>query len=584
MQSALRHRGPDDTDIFLSADGHAGFVHARLAILDLSSAGHQPMSSADGRYTITFNGEIYNFRDLRAGLEKEGEAFQTNTDTEVILKLFARDGAECVRELEGMFAFAIWDSIERSCFMARDPLGIKPLYYHTEPASIVFASEVRALQMSGRVPHELNAQALFGYLMYGSVQEPDTLLKDVCCLPAGHWLEWRNGALRQRKYWDVEFKRDRPIPAEPQSFVRRAFSDSVSRHLVSDVPVGIFLSGGIDSTAILAVAQKDHGLKARTFCISFDDPTFNEGDVAARTAAHFGAEHSDLRLGASKGRELVKEFLARSDQPSVDGFNTFCVASHANAHGMKVVLSGLGGDELFGGYPSFQKVPKLVGWGRRAQWLGPLSRLGGAAMERFATQPRWRKFGTFLCSAPSNGSAYWSVRGIFTPPEAAALVREYTGVEPSETLPYAQNFFGVEPQPTAGDEISALELSKYMRNQLLRDSDVMSMAWGLELRVPFVDRKLVDEISSVPASVRLRLGKQLLLDAIPEIPSWVAEQPKRGFTFPFEQWLREEWSELFRQGDSRGSVPLLTWYRRWCLFALEDFLRKSKATSQRMAA
>jgi asparagine synthase (glutamine-hydrolysing) len=584
MQGALRHRGPDDAGIWQSPDGHAGFVHTRLAILDLSAAGHQPMASDDGRYTITFNGEIYNFRALRAELEAEGQVFRTNTDTEVILKVFARDGAECVRELEGMFSFAIWDSVAHSCFMARDPLGIKPLYYYSRGGALMFASEVRALLSSGLVPRALHPPALFGYLMFGSVQEPDTLLKDVHCLPAGHWLEWRDGTVRQRKYWDVEFKRDRPAPAEPAPVVRRALSDSVSRHLVSDVPVGIFLSGGVDSTALLALAREEHGLRARTFCISFDDPAFNEGDVAARTAAHFGADHSDLRLDALKGRELLREFLDRSDQPSVDGFNTFCVASHAASQGMKVVLSGLGGDELFGGYQSFEKIPSMVNWGRRAQWLGPFSRLGGAAIERYATQPRWRKFGTFLCSAPSNGSAYWSVRGIFTPTEAAALVREYTGTASSEILPYAQHLFGVEPQPTAGDEISTLEISRYMRNQLLRDSDVMSMAWGLELRVPFVDRKFIDEISSVPASARLKAGKQQLLDAVPEMPEWVVGQPKRGFTFPFEQWLRQEWGELFCRGASAGPVPLLTWYRRWCLFALEDFLRKSGCDAGRAAA
>ena len=610
MQRALRHRGPDDSGLFISsphrppspdAPTHrrtdvpspvshlpssspeapspgsslCGFVHTRLSILDLSAAGHQPMSTADGRFTITFNGEIYNYRALRAELEQLGEAFRTGTDTEVILRLYARHGPACVDRLRGMFAFAIWDAVEGRCFLARDPLGIKPLYFNALGGRLIFASEVRALLQSGLVPRRAASAALFGYFMFGSVPEPLTLVEGVECLPAGHCLEWQRGRVSIRPYWQIDFGRDETPPVHPVTQARAALVESLSRHFVSDVPVGIFLSGGIDSTTLLALAARELGQKVRTFCISFDNEALNEGAVAARTAAHFGAEHHDWRLDASQAHGLLREFLAAADQPSIDGFNTFCVSRHARNHGMKVVLSGLGGDEIFCGYPSFRAVPGLLRWGRPAALAGAFSRAAGSALEQFARSPRWRRLGYFLQHPSSTGVAYWSARGIFSPAEAATLTRSYLGADVS-VLPQPLEFLGLEPQPTVADEVSLLELTRYMRNQLLRDSDVMSMASGLELRVPFVDRSLVDALASIPAAHRLQPGKRLLLDAVPEIPDWVANRPKRGFVFPFEQWLQEEWREWFHAVDARSPVPLFSWYRRWSLLALENFLRANQ--------
>jgi asparagine synthase (glutamine-hydrolysing) len=594
MQAALRHRGPDDTGAFISKDCQAGLAHTRLAILDLSPAGHQPMSSPDGRFHITFNGEIYNFAELRAELEKAGEVFKSHSDTEVILRSYARYGTECIREFEGMYAFAIWDSKERNCFLARDPLGIKPLYYAHHRGTLAFASEIRALLASGIIPRRLSASALQGYLLYGSVQEPDTLVEGIHCLPAGHSLTWREGEIKIRRYWDLHFMTERVEWSAAVASARDALEDSVRRHFVSDVPVSIFLSGGIDSTALVALAKRVGVKDLRTFCISFDDPKLNEGDVARQTARHFGADHHDWRLDAATGKTLLKEFLARLDQPSIDGFNTFCVAKHAHDHGSKVVLSGLGGDELFGSYPSFRSVPRLAAWGRWASLTGPGRRMLGRLLQRSGPQPRYRRLGSFLTGSPSMARAYWTMRGIFTPQEARAVSSLYL----NGSLPAAESHTSQEnnleaesheappatAQSTPEDEVSYLEISRYMRNQLLRDSDVMSMAWGLELRVPFVDRKLVETLARIPSSARLAPGKRLLLEAVPEIPDWIANRPKRGFSFPFENWIADEWQDVFSRIDATSPVRLQSWYRRWCLFTLENFLQTNRIEASNSGA
>ncbi|MBI3878483.1 MAG: asparagine synthase (glutamine-hydrolyzing) [Verrucomicrobia bacterium] len=570
-QAALRHRGPDDEGIYLSPDGRTGLAHTRLAILDLSPAGHQPMRDASGRYVITFNGEIYNFQTLRAELAAEGETFQSQSDTEVILKMYQRHGPSCVREFEGMFAFAIWDEQERTAFLARDPLGIKPLFYHERDGVLCFASEIRALLKFRQVLPRVSAPAVCDYLLFGSVQEPETMVEEVHSLPAGHYLIWKDGRFRTRPYWDVKFSSEPFTPPQAAAAVREVLLDSVQRHFVSDVPVSIFLSGGIDSTLVLALATRVRDARLRTFCISVDDPAFNEGDVAARTAAHFRTEHHDLRLDAPTGRHLLQEFLARSGQPSIDGFNTFCVSKLAHDHGAKVVLSGLGGDELFGGYPSFDRVPKLVGANRWLGLGGSLKEFGGRCVERFSRGPQYRRLGSYLAGLPSAAGAYWCVRGIFTPHEARVLAAKYAGADGWRE---GAIHFGVPAQPTPRDEVSYLELTRYMRNQLLRDSDKMSMAWGLELRVPYVDRKVVETVARIPAALRLAPGKRILLEAVPEIPDWVANRPKRGFLFPYEHWMTEEWHDVFRQIESESPLPLQNWYRRWSIFALENFLKK----------
>jgi asparagine synthase (glutamine-hydrolysing) len=331
----------------------------------------------------------------------------------------------------------------------------------------------------------------------------------------------------------------------------------------------------MDSTAIAALANSIGVRNLETFCISFDEQEFNEGDIAARTAAHFGTRHRDCRMTSQDGQRLMSSFLACIDQPSNDGFNTFCVSKVAHDHGLKVVMSGVGGDELFGGYSSFVRIPQMMAWHRRLAAAGPLRSIAGRLGERYAMSYKVRRIGAFLASRGRVNDAYWTIRGFFTPEEVKRLVRHYVGDEAELNGDDAFAANGNE-QLTVQDQIGYLETTRYMRNQLLRDSDVMSMAWGLELRVPLVDQEVAAVVGSVPAATRCAPGKKLLLRAVPEIPTWVANQPKRGFSFPFERWIRDQWCDTFREIELSSPVPLQTWYRTWCLFMLNHFLRTNR--------
>ena len=571
MLAAMRHRGPDDEGTWKAASGHAAFAHTRLSIIDLSAAGHQPMSSVNGRFTITFNGEIYNHRELRRSLEQRGIGFTSQTDTEVILQGYAADGLSSISRLRGMFAFAIWDDHERVCVLARDPFGIKPLYYHDSGGRLTFASEVRSLLASGLVPAELDPTGLYGYFSTGSVPEPGTLLRGVTCLEPGSHAVWRDGRLSHQRYWNICFNEAREDASAGESRVRAALVDSIDRHFVSDVPVGVFLSGGIDSSAIVALARARSDGELRTFSMSFPESSLDEGPDARRTAQHFKTIHHDWALDGATARQLFDEFLCGVDQPSIDGFNTFTVCRLARQHGTKVVLSGLGGDELFGGYPSFRNVPRLASLRRLAHFSGPL----GAAATRLAGEvggSRFRRLNDLLSSPASLENAYAVFRGIYSREEAHILTAHYTGHRPAIDGGGARS----ATDPTAQDGISRLELTRYMRNQLLRDSDVMSMASGVELRVPFIDSVLFDALAQVPAHQRLQRGKALLIRAVPELPSWVINRPKRGFTLPIEQWLQGDWAGSISQLNPPAGVKLDTWYRKWSVLAFERWFQRMR--------
>jgi asparagine synthase (glutamine-hydrolysing) len=571
MQKALQHRGPDDEGIFVSQDRQAALAHTRLSILDLSSAGHQPMSSHDGRYWITFNGEIYNFDRLRSQLISEGEQFKSHTDTEVILKLYQKLGTDCVQHFRGMFALAIWDNLEKTCFLARDPLGIKPLYYWQSGATLVFASELRAVLASDLPATKLSSEGLHGYLLAGSVPEPHTLIDGVRCLAAGHTLVWHGGNVTQQQYWQIDFTPQPMDLPEARERVRAAVIDSIEHHFVSDVPVGLFLSGGIDSTVVLALAQQIQKEPLRTFSISFAETEWNEGEIAKRVAHHFGAQHTEYQITEAVAIELLPQFLAAVDRPSVDAFNTFCVSKVAHDNGMKVVLSGLGGDEIFGGYPSFQKIPKMLNWGGNLQAIPLVGSSIGKGLQTWGNSPKLSRIGDFLQQPLNSATAYRSYRGIFTDAEATLIAQQYLDLD--NILP----ILAVPPDvncATLEDEVSYLELSRYMRNQLLQDSDVMSMSWGLELRTPLVDRTLLKAVAHIPSHLRLAAGKQLLIQAVPELPEWVVNRPKQGFTFPFDRWMSGEFGTYFQNIKNVDRLSLEPWSRRWSLSMLQHWWEK----------
>ncbi len=578
MQSALAHRGPDGHGVYTAPSNRAALCHTRLAIIDLSDAGSQPMQSNDGHLTITFNGEIYNYQELKQKLEAQGEVFRSHSDTEVLLKLYRVHGLEFLNMLRGMFAFVIWDEEEQTAFAARDPLGIKPFYYTTPVGgTIAFASEVRALMKAKLHSEQLSQDGLSSYLRTGTVSEPYSLLQDVCQLPAGHYFTWRHGKLNRQRYSKIEFSSTAMSKPAAIERTRQALEDSVKAHFVSDVPVGIFLSGGIDSTALVALAKKATEKEINTYSIAFESPEWNEGDVAKKVAQHFNTHHTEFLITPDVAKPLFNEFRNVIDQPTIDGFNTFCVSKLAQKSGEKVVLSGVGGDELFAGYQSFTQIPKMMIWGRRLKLLTPLFRFCQATGGRLLSGKSQRIL-DFLQSSQTVESAHQSLRGIFSNSESRAILHSLNGAENNHTAsPYAPIFDEAESGKVL-DQISRQELSTYMRNQLLRDSDVMSMACGLELRVPFVDKYLLDEISLIPAELRLQFGKQLLIDAVPELPEFVVERPKQGFRFPFDEWFANEWQDLETQPFEYFSAPawlmLTPWYRRWALTILNDWLSR----------
>lgn len=574
MQAALRHRGPDDQGLWVDPAAGVGLAHTRLAILDLSPAGHQPMASADGRYQIVFNGEIYNFRELRASLEEEGVSFQTETDTEVLLQHLARHGMAGLSQLAGMFAFCLWDQATQCAWMARDAFGIKPLYYRQEEGTLRFASEVKALHHTTDPADPL---ALNEFLQWGSVVEPRTLWQNIRQVPAGHWLHFDlKSQLGRMEAWvapAASRPSSTPVTAtdltEAAGLTRRALVESIGRHLVSDAPVGFFLSGGIDSTAIVALARQQLGPAAdlRTFSIGFEEADFDESAIARRTAAHFGTHHTEWRMTATEGCAEIAAYLEAIDQPSIDGFNTWCVSKLAAKHGVKVVLSGLGGDEMFAGYPSFARLPRLRAWHRR---LGQLAPFVALPFRLFPAGSRWRRLAVFLTSPGTWLDAFHLQRGIFTPDECLRLTHwllpSQTGLlsSASELTTKAESL----PPPDQTDPLEAvawLEQQRYLRNQLLRDSDVFSMAHGLELRVPLVDWRLESTLRQLPPAIRYRQGKKLLIEAVPELPPWVLDQPKRGFQFPFQLWMEKTMGELLTSAQHEAPVPLRAWYRQWAV-------------------
>ncbi len=579
MMRALRHRGPDDEGIWISQSGVCGLTATRLAILDLSPAGHQPMSTSDGHYAIAFNGEIYNFRELRSHSFVNGYAFRSDGDTEVVLRAFTQLGPSCVNKLRGMFGFAVWDEQNKSCFLARDPFGIKPLYYYHDPHRqlFVFASEIRVLLTSQLVPRNLSATGLLGYLLYGSVQEPDTMLQGVQCLPAGSTLEFSSGRVSINRYWRPDFPKsvsqERFDQNRAAGTVREALIDSVRAHFISDVPVGIFLSGGIDSTAIATAARAGQpSADLRTFCIGVDDPRLNETELARKTANLLKTDHSEAQLDATRAKEMFTNSLDHVDQPTVDGFNTFAVSKVAHEHGLKVVLSGLGGDELFAGYPTFRNIPRLLSANRILGGAQSVRRNTALSLLRHMKTPRWGRLRALLEKPDGNSleGTYQAYRGIFAADEAKRLVLQITGQEVSEINNPADSEEDVDLQ----NAISQLELERYMRNQLLRDSDVMSMAWSLELRVPFVDRVMFEKLREIPWPIRLQSGKKLLLDALPEVPQWIRDQRKRGFMFPFARWGVADWVDAAHLGARYHLSGETSWYQLWCLFVFEAWWRQ----------
>lgn len=550
-RDSMTARGPDGAGLWLSDDRKLGLAHRRLAIIDLTEAGAQPMHSADGRYTVTFNGEIYNYPALRAELEKEGVIFRSHSDTEVLLHLYHRDGATMVEKLRGMFAFALWDAHTRSLFLARDPHGIKPLYYADDGHTFRFASQVSALKAGGNVDLTPDPGGAVGFLLWGSVPEPFTLHQGIRLLPAGSTLQVaQTGATRPKRYWHLSSLMQRAtlqaeaIPrGEERDYLRAQLLDSVQVHLLADVPVGAFLSAGLDSSTLVGLAREASRAPLQTLTLSFDDflnTTNDECPMAADIARHLDVTHYCIVLAAGELDRELDRFFAAMDQPTVDGINTWLVSHAARQTGLKVALSGLGGDELLGGYASFRQVPDLMAQARHSPWhrCAPLyrklhTRLGA-----------WFKWPTNNAGIPQYGKtpegAYHLTKGVFMPWELPAVLdRDFitAGMQALATEDAAHQ--ESLDHLNAFQQVACLESVRYMRNQLLRDADWVSMAHSLEIRVPLVDSALTEAVIGLTAKGRLGAGKALLPRTLSApLPDRVLHRPKTGFVVPTWRWLR----------------------------------------------
>ncbi len=507
-REAMRARGPDGAGAWWSGDRRCGLGHRRLAILDLSERAVQPMASGDGRYVVTFNGEIYNYPSLRKELEAEGVVFRSTSDTEVLLHLFARDGATMVHRLRGMYAFAIWDSIARRLFLARDPYGIKPLYTANDGWTFRFASQVKALLAGGAVSRDPEPAGLVGFHLFGSVPEPFTLYREIQALPAGH-SQWVDAAgPREPEPFArlaailADGARKAAPASELRERVRVGVSDSVRAHLLADVEVGIFLSAGVDSGSLLGLMRDAGQSNVRAITLAFEEfagSHEDEAPLAARVARHYGASHVVRRVGKKEFDDDLPAIFDAMDQPSIDGVNTWFVSKAAKEAGLKVALSGLGGDELLAGYPSFLDLPR---WRRRFGPLAAVPGLGRMARRLASTfAPRLARSNPkalgLLDHASSWAGAYLLRRGLFLPHELTQVIDADVAREGLRRLqPLKRLSASLVPDPGSDiGRVAVLESTQYMRHQLLRDADWAGMAHGVEIRVPLVDKTLLERLA-----------------------------------------------------------------------------------------
>lgn len=589
-------RGPDAFASWRDDSGRTGLAHRRLSIIDLDARSSQPMQDSDGRFVIVFNGEIYNYRELRADLEGAGVTFRTTSDTEVLLKLYRRHGEAMIGMLRGMYAFGIWDADQREVFLARDPYGVKPLYYANDGATFRFASQVKALVAGGGVSLEPSAAGWAGFYLFGSVPEPWTTFEAIRSLPAGSTMRvTTNGASPPRRVSSIgrvfeqyglgassRSSSDEAIAEE----VRAALLDSVRHHLVSDVPVGAFLSGGVDSGALVGLMRDAGHNDIQTMTLTFAEfagTANDEAPIAEQVARAYGTRHTARVVSEQEFQNDLPALLAAMDQPTVDGVNTWFIAKAAKELGLKVVVSGLGGDELFGGYPSFRQIPKAV------RSLGFLAHAPfvGRTVRRAADLMGLSRFGVSAKAAgiaelgSTYAGAYLLRRGLFMPWELSRVMsadmakRGLAELDPLAHIDREADATGA----TGFARIAALESSLYMRNQLLRDTDWTSMAHSLEARVPLVDYHLLQKVARLPLGEPKFAGKKLLrVSPGRPLPEAVWNKPKTGFTTPIGKWISglSQTASPDHRKASRGEH----WSRPWAL-QVAGSLRDSQQVATR---
>jgi asparagine synthase (glutamine-hydrolysing) len=576
----MRSRGPDGFGVWWNANRSCALGHRRLSIIDLSERAAQPMISDDGNLVVTFNGEIYNYPELRRKLEADGLLFRTNSDTEALLHLYKRYGPAMVHQLRGMFAFAIWDERNRGLFLARDSYGIKPLYTADDGKTLRFASQVKALLAGGQISCNLDPAGVVGFYLFGSVPEPFTLYRNIRPLPAGHtqWVD-QAGCHEPRSYTSLaEILSDAshdPIPKiELAERLRTCALDSVRAHLLADVEVGIFLSAGVDSGALLGLMRDAGQRDIRAITLAFDEFRNTEEDEAphaARIAARYGAHHAVRRVNEKEFRADLAAIFDAMDQPSIDGINTWFIAKAAKEVGLKVALSGIGGDELLAGYPSFVDVPR---WRSRYGALAKVPGFGALARTLVCTltpqmaRRRPKALGMFEYTNSFVG-AYLLRRGLFLPHELDSIIDKDVAREGLRRLqPNDRLDSMITPDPaSAVGRVCALESSHYLRNQLLRDADWAGMAHSIEIRVPLVDAKLLTGFAPCLATLMPGEGKPALALApsLP-LPDDIVARAKTGFAVPTGVWMANGLARSFTTSLATEPKGLIS--RGWSRFVL----------------
>jgi asparagine synthase (glutamine-hydrolysing) len=605
MVRAIDHRGPDGVGSWSAPTSSGGRIllgHSRLAILDLTPAAAQPMER--NRSVVTFNGEIYNFKDLRAELAGRGHQFRTSSDTEALLASMAEWGDDGLHRLSGMFAFGLWDGLTERLRLVRDRFGIKPLYYAIDNRALVFASEVRALLASGLVPGELDDEAVWHYLGYQTTPTPKTLIRGVRMLAPGETLDvTSDGTSRGRRYWGLlDAAAQEPMPASRHTAIRtirERLHSAVREHLVSDVPVAAFLSGGVDSGALVSVlASVD--VRPRTFTVSLADAALDESAGAAATARHFEADHTAIRLDGRDLAEELPEILGAVDHPSGDGINTYVVSREVSRHGLKVALSGLGGDEIFGGYDSFRRLRAASSPVAQIARVPAGVRRAAASMVRAAGRGAVgaEKAAAVLTGDGSLAEMWPVTRQLFSDAARRQMLAPHLRRTGDAYAAILQRAYDAAPSATFHARVSFAEARAYMHDVLLRDTDQMSMAHGLEVRVPLLDHRLASFVAALPDEwMTSGRPKSLLIESLERpLPEAIVGAPKRGFVLPFETWMRGslrrfcelqlgeqgiDGRDLLVPGEGRrlwtrflAGSPGVTWARVWALVALNAWLER----------
>ncbi len=596
MLRAIEHRGPDDcgvcsAEISGSPESRVWLGSRRLAIQDLSPAGHQPMADPATGNVIVFNGEIYNFRELRRKLRQAGDRFRSQCDTEVALRSWSLYGLRAVDQWRGMFGAAVWEPVRRELWLVRDPWGIKPLYYRWDGEGLAFCSEIRGLLAADEAPPRLSRRGLEDYLRFGALQDPVTIIDGVYALLPGHALRWSGGKIQIVRYPEPE------VEAEcSERDVEPMLREIVQQQLISDAPVVVLLSGGVDSSVVSLLARQEAGAGVHTMSVVFDEDLCSEGQYARRVAAHIGAKHHEVRLHGAGAQVKAAEAVSCMDQPTIGGVSTYVICEAARREGFTVALSGLGGDEFFGGYPSFRRMAGLRTLQRMAQRAPRLAVLAGRAISRWkgAAASELRRYiedGNFA------EHPYFSQRTLFFPRQVEKLCLAGQRSVEAERLADSRRaaVLGEAEALDPLNQVSLLEARTYMANTLLRDSDQMSMAHSIELRVPLVDHLLAAALLATPGRRKGfgRAQKLWLRQAFGlYLPEEVFTRKKMGFTLPFAEWLKGPWRQHVEETLGRGAGDLwepkaagevwegflkgqLHWSRPWALYVLSRWVTEN---------